>query len=59
MEPGDHAGIAADLVERDPGDDDAAGYQQRHLHDVGERNRLQSAVECIKQREQRSAVIAT
>ena len=50
-----HAGAAADLVERHIRDDDAAEHQQRHLHDVGERDRLQAAVQRVEQREQRRA----
>ena len=38
------------LAQRQEADDEAAEHQQRHLHDVGERDRLQSAVKRVEHR---------
>src|SRR3546814_3693327 len=40
-ETADNAGIAADLAERQPGDDEPAEHQQRDLDDIGQRHRLE------------------
>ena len=49
--PGDHAVPAAQLPQRQPRDDEAAQHQQRHLHDIGQRHRLQPAPDLVQQRE--------
>ena len=51
LEARDHAGAVADLVQRQPRDQQAAQHQQRDLHDVGERDRLEPAVQLVQQRE--------
>ncbi len=50
-EAGEDALVAADLVEREVGHDQAAEHEQGHLHDVGQRDRLQPAVELVEQGE--------
>jgi hypothetical protein len=50
-EAGEHALIAADLVEREVRDDEAAEHEQGHLDDIGERHCLEAAIELIEQGE--------
>ena len=50
-EAADDAGVAADLAQRDPGHHQPAEHEQRHLDDIGQRDRLQPAVELIEQGE--------
>src|SRR3546814_1348788 len=47
----EHTRIAADLAEREIGDDETAEHEQGHLDDIGQRHRLEPAAKLIDQRE--------
>ncbi len=45
------AGVAAHRVERQRGHQQATEDQQRNLHDIGQRHRLEAAIQLVEQRE--------
>ena len=51
LEAAEDPGIAADLGQRQPGHQQPAQHQQRHLHDIGQRDCLEPAVELVEQGE--------